>query len=287
MFLSLFTASDNGNTMSSVSELVKIDEPVIKNLAKLCPTMPESKRSKLANASTWPWHSTRDFNQGDIFERKYREIAGYYYAQATGREALGVSILKLFAKYKPVVEAFVKEFTYSTEKVNGEFMGDLARGARETTIRPIVRDSFGDEAGTCYASYFQVPAAANAELHIIPDVASQAITTTVTAHENHRAWLILGYAELFATLPVIDGIQEWVNDSIGFRKPIYCYPQHAITNLLLVQSGTPLYVETGDQFDLDGFAISTNTTGIWPIGVEVIIDPSIGLNVGWPTAAEH
>lgn len=257
------------------------------NLAELCPNMEEDKRSKLSKASAWPWHTARDFDEGHLFERKYREIAGYYYAQGVARDSLGASILKLFAKYRPVIEAFVKEFTYSTEKVNGEFMGDMARGGSETTIRPIVRDSFGDEAGNCYASYQQVPAA-NVEQHIIPDAASHVASGgSVHAHDKHRAWLILGYAELIATVPVMDAVQEWVNDSIAFRKPIYLYPQHALTNLLLVQSGTPLYVETDEQYDLDGWPWTTNTTGMWPIGVEAIVDPSIGLNLGWPTAAEH
>jgi len=275
--------------MVRVSSFGIIDEDygAAPNLAQLCPNMEEDKRSKLSKASTWPWHTARDMNEEYIFERKFREIAGYYYAEGVARDPLGAAILKAFAKYKPVVAAFVKEFTYSTEKVNGEFMGDMARGGSETQLRPIVRDSFGDEAGTCYASYSQVPVA-NTELQIIPDVAHSGVPDTyVTAHEKHRAWLILGYAELVATLPNLDAVQEWVNDSIGFRKPIYLYPQHAMTNLLFVQNGTPLYVETGEHYDLDGYPYTTNTVGLWPIGFECIIDPSIGLNLGWPTAAEH
>lgn len=278
----------NPQIAKTVSDLSILDEPITTSLAELCPNMEEDKRRKLSNASGWEWHESRDFNQEDIFERKFREIVGYYYAEGTGREGLGVAILKLFAKYRPVVEAFVKEFTYSTEKVNGDFMGDMAKGASETQLRPIVRDCFGDEAGACYASYWQTPAAADAEIHIIPDEASHAAgNTEVLAHDEHRAWLILGYAELKATLPVLDAVQEWVNDSIQFRKPLYLYPQHAMTNLLLMQNGTPLYVETDEEYDLDGYALSTNTTGLWPIGFECIIDPSIGLNLGWPTAAEH
>ena len=257
------------------------------SLAELCPNMPEGKRAKLADASAWPWHRSGDVNQKDIFERKYKEIAGYYYAQALGRDSLGKSILQLFEKYKPVVEAVVKEFTYSTEKVNGEFLGDLARGNKETTIRPLVLDSFGDEDHNLVASYTQTPAAVG-EQHIIPNNAAHAAGRTVAvAHERERTWIILGYAELHATIPVIDAIQEHVNDSVGFRKPIYLYPQMAITNLLLVEKASPLWVETGHELDIDGYAFRVNTFGLWPIGVEVITDAAIGLNLGWPTSAEH
>lgn len=272
----------------SVRDLAPVNEPVITNLAKLMPTMPEDKRRKLSNASTWDWHETRDFNQGDIFERKFREIAGYYYAEGAGRDSLVVAILKLFAKYKPAIEAFVKEFTYSTEKVNGEFMGDLARGGSETTIRPLVLDSFGNLAHVqACANYWQLPAAL-ADNNIIPDNVSHAAgRTTVLAHENLRAFFIIGYAELVSGVAVYDAVQEWVNDSIAFRKPLYCWPQLSMTNILLMQSGTPLYVETGEEYDLDGFATAAVNSGMWPIGVECIVDPEMGLNTGWPLAGQH
>jgi len=274
--------------MSHVRDMAPINEEAITNLAKLCPTMPEDKRRKLSNASTWPWHETRDFNQGDIFERKFREITGYYLEAGVARDSLGVSILKLFQKYKPAIEAFTKEFTYSTEKVNGEFMGDLARGGSEATIRPLVLDSFGNAAHVqACANYWQLPVA-GAENNIIPDnISNTAGRTTVIAHENLRAWFIVGYAELVAGVAVYDSVQEWVNDSIAFRKPLYNWPQMSMTNLLLMQSGTPLYVETGEQYDLDGWATAAVNSGIWPIGVECIVDPEIGTIIGWPTAAEH
>lgn len=252
--------------------------------------MPEGKRAKLANASAWPWHTTGDVSQGDIFDRKFREIAAYYYAEALAREPLGRSIMQLFSKYRPVVEAVAREFTYSTEKVNGEFLGDLARGSKETTIRPLVLDSFGGGVAphnTLSAVYQQTPTAVG-ELHIIPDAVSHtAGRTVVYTRDKRRTWIILGYAELVATIPVVEAIQEHINDSVGFRKPIYIYPQHAISNLLLTEKGSPLWVETGSEFDLDGYAWIVNATGMWPIGVECIVDAEIGLNLGWPTTAEH
>jgi len=274
--------------MSNVRDQVPVNEKNVTNLAKLMPNMPEDKRRKLSNASTWPWHETRDFNQGDVFERKFREITGYYYAEGAARDSLGVSIFKLFQKYKPAVEAFVKEFTYSTEKVNGEFMGDMARGGSEVTLRPLVLDSFGNAAHVqAVANYWQIPVA-GAENNIIPDNVSHAAgRTTVIAHNNLRAWFIVGYAELTAGVAVYDSVQEWLNDSIAFRKPLYNWPVMSMTNVLLMQSGTPLYVETGEQFDLDGWATAAVASGIWPIGFECIVDPEIGLNIGWPTAAEH
>jgi len=171
--------------------------------------------------------------------------------------------------------------------VNGEVMGDLARGASETTLRPLVLDSFPETATGVpgAANYWQLPGAF-AENHIIPDNVFPALTTVI-ATVNRRAWLILGYAELVAGVQVYDSVQEWVNDSIAFRKPLYCWPQHSISNILLMQSNTPLYVETGEQFDLDGFATAAVNSSMWPIGVECIVDPEIGVCLGWPTAAEH
>ncbi len=276
--------------MSHVRDMAPINEPTTINLAKLLPNMSEDKRKKLSNASNWDWHDARDFNEGDVFERKFREICGYYYAQGVARDSLGASILKLFQKYKPAMEAFVKEFTYSTEKVNGEFMGDIARGASETTIRPLVLDSFSDVAYTApsCANYWQLPGAVPAypvpgEQHIIPDnIQTAAGRAEAVAHENRRAFFIVGYAELVAGVAVYDSVQEDVNDSIGLRNPLYHWPQMSMTNLLLMQNGTPLYVETGEEYDLDGWATAEVVSGLWPIGIECIIEPELGAVLGWP-----
>ncbi|MBA7681875.1 hypothetical protein ES703_90217 [subsurface metagenome] len=49
-----------------------------------------------------------------------------------------------------------------------------------------------------------------------------------------------------------------------------------------MQNSTPLYVETGEEYDLDGWATAAVVSGLWPLGIECIIEPELGAVLGWP-----
>lgn len=235
------------------------------SLAELCPNMPEKKRENLAEASTWPWKGHGDINEGDLFERKFYECCGVYYAYNTPQ---GIALLNMFERMRPVIEAWVKEFTYNEDKVGGSFKGDLAKGGRETTIRPLGTWSFSN------AAWSQTLSGAPGMLNLIPDD-TQADASTETATEDEQTWLILGYAELIAGVPIVERVQEYTNDSEGLRNPLYVYLQQALSDLLIIERGSPLYIEDGDNLDLDVYVRNDTYTGFFPIGLECLVETQI------------
>ena len=244
------------------------------SIAQLAPNMPEAKRAKLAEASRWPWHTHGDVNEGHLFQRKYAEITNYYFAQALPNA--GKAVLELFRMYQPLAEAIVKEFTYSTEKVNGSFVGDEARGAMETTIRPLCRDSFvGNVTGTLCLDWRQSePTAAwpnGALIHIIPSRRAWALGDRyATAVDKEQTWLILGYAEFLQDFPVVTALHDWINDSLGWRLPHWFFPNHAISNLMVHAFGSPRWVETNHRYRCDAWVRENKNVCLWPIGIEVL-----------------
>lgn len=267
--------------------------PVPVAISELAPNMPEGKRAKLAQASAWPWHATGDVNEGSIFERKYREITNYYIAQAS-TDQMARAILWAFRMYRPMAEAILKEFTYSTEKVNGSFLGDVAAGNMQTTMRPLVRDTFvGNVTGLSCIDWRQSEPLAlwpnGSAIHIIPSRRAWALGDRfATAVRNHQTWLILGYAEFLQDFPIAVALHDWQNDSQGWRLQNYFYPNHAMSNLMFMQHGSPRWVETAGQYRSDAWVRENKNLCLWPIGVEIIIASDVGDNtlsnaaVGWP-----
>lgn len=235
------------------------------SLAELCPNMPETKRAKLAESSALAWKTHGDVNEGDVFERKFYECCGFYYAYNTPE---GLAILNLFTRMRPLIEAWVKEFTYNTDKVGGSFKGDLATGLRETTIRPLGTWSFSNAAWT------QQLSGAPGMLNLIPDD-DESDGSTETATEDQKTWLILGYAELIAGVPIVERVQEYMNDAEGLRNPLYVYLQQALSDLLIIERGSPLWTETGDALDIDVYVRNDTYTGFFPIGLECLVESQI------------
>lgn len=256
-------------------------------IASLAPAMPEQKRSKLSKASSWVWQETGDVSEGDIFERKYREITNFYLAQAA-TDQMARAVLWLFRMYRPLAEAVCKEFTYSTEKVNGTFVGDAARGAQQTTMRPLVRDTFYDPTlpGLVIDWVQSQPAAAwpaGAALHVIPSRRTWALGSTYAeAVEDEQTYLILGYAEFLQNFPVAIAIHDWINDSLGWRNQNYFYPNHAMSNLMLMQFGSPRWVQTNERYRCDSWVRENKNVSVWPIGVEILIADRVGEYEAWP-----
>ena len=227
--------------------------------------MPEKKREKLAKSSEWEWKTHGDVNEGDLFDRKLKECVGAYFSRNL---PLGKAILQLFDHHRPVIEAWVKEFTYNEDKVGGSFKGDLATGSMETTLRPLGVYSFAN------ALWTQRLAAAPGTLNLIPDD-TQADETRETATEDQKTWLILGYCEFIAGVPIVTVVQEYINDSEGLRNPLYPYLVQAMSDLLIMERGSALWVETKEQLDIDVRVRNDTITGFWPIGLECLIETAI------------
>lgn len=244
-------------------------------IAQLAPNMPEGKRAKLAQASAWEWHAHGDVNEGSILDRKYREITDYYIAQAA-TDQMARAILWAFRMYQPLAEAIVKEFTYSTEKVNGSFVGDEAAGNMETTIRPLCRDTFvGNITGGLCLDYRQSqPLAlwpAGALIHVIPSRRAWALGDRfATALRNHQTWLILGFAELLQDTPVVTALHDWINDHQGWRLPHWFFANHALSNMMFHAFGSPRWVETDTSYRCDAWVRENKNVCLWPIGIEVL-----------------
>ena len=162
----------------------------------------------------------------------------------------------------------VKEFTYNEDKVGGAFKGDLATGGSETTIRPIGVYSFEN------ASWVQSLAAPPGALNLIPDD-TQPDGTYETAVEDEKTWIIIGYAEMIANVPIVTQVQEYTNDGEGLRNPLYVYPHQALANLRIVERGSALWIETGDRLDIDVYVRVDTDTGFWPLGLECLVETQI------------
>lgn len=269
--------------------------PRVTSIAQLAPNMPEAKRAKLAQSSRWPWHTAGDVNEGHIFDRKFKEITNYYYCEALPNNAK--AILWAFQLYRPLIEAVAKEFTYSTEKVNGSFIGDEAAGAMETTMRPLIRDSFPGDVTPALTvlDWRQAEPLAlwpgGSAIHIIPSRRMWNAPNNnrwAVALDNHRTWVILGYAEFLQDFPVVTALHDRINDAQGWRLQQYFYPNHSLTNLMFHQHGSSRWVETGTQYRCDAWVRDNKAVCLWPIGVEILTADIVGnldlsnLAVGWP-----
>lgn len=224
---------------------------------------------KLQGAS--PFRS--GFNQQNIFDVQYYEAARQYYEDAVDTQQQGRTILKLFLRWKPVVERFARMVL--RDDVDNPLDATLAwdpEGAGEAMVRPLRTDSFEDSGGTVQAQYAQTPTATG-QFNIIPDD-TQADGTTITATGNEAAWIIFGWIERLASNEMpYDYLQADINDNKGIRREEFLLWQMEGPDTLKVSERIrgPLIVEPGFDLDVDVNVKTTNiTTGLWPVGIEVI-----------------
>jgi hypothetical protein len=222
-----------------------------------------------SNVQKAPGWNTAEFNEENVFDQMYDEVARTYYADATDVQAEGRQILKVFRRWKSVTEKFVQHVLHNSENLDDPIQANLdwdAEGGGEAIIRPI-----GEWTGANLSYYQTVDA--TGQFNIFPDEnAGDGVAFTPTA--NEQALCIFGYVE-FAAPDVVpyDYAQAEINDSVGARRPYYVRNALDFHDTLRVaeRHRGPLLVEPGDNIDIDVNATETGIkTGLWPIGVEVV-----------------
>lgn len=207
-------------------------------------------------------------NESALFDQMYDEFVTQYYAEATDTNMQGRQILRLFAKYKPMVRSFVENVLHNTEKIEQALDADLSwepEGSGQAIVRPILVESYSD------AAYANTPGGTGA-VDLIPNVAG---TETMGTGTDGQAQIIIGYHERYADGQTgYDQLQEDVNDSLGTRRPLYTQAatEHADAISVIERGRGPLPVFPGENLEIDLNVTQDGiTTGLWPLGVEVVV----------------
>jgi hypothetical protein len=201
----------------------------------------------------------------------YDEAMLGYFNEVLDRAAQGRQVLRLFAKWKPIVEAFTQLVLHDTDALNDALDAELhwePEGRGEAIIRPFIEDSFNN------VSYTQTLGDTGQSGLVPDDGESNGTSYTFTA--SQQAGIIIGYIDYNAgELIPYDYIQENVDDSMGVRRPIIVRNQTSPEGSLKVidRHRAPLPVLPGESLDVDFNQHTANVkTGLWPVGVEVIIE---------------
>lgn len=230
---------------------------------------PEVDTNVWSNVQQAPGWNTNEFNEDTVFNQMYDEVIRAYYPDALDVQAEGRQILKLFRRWKSVVERFTQHVLHNSENLDDPIQANLdfdAEGGGEAIIRPIQERTGSD------ISYFQTTDA-EGQFNIFPDEnAGDGVPFVPTA--NEQALAIIGYVEYAdPTVAPYDNIQAKINDSVGARRPFYIRNAIDFHNTLKVaeRHRGPLLVEPGDEIDIDVNVTETDVkTGLFPVGVEVV-----------------
>jgi hypothetical protein len=198
-----------------------------------------------------------------LFDQMYAEQVIGYYKDALGTNAQGRQVLRLMTKWKPIVAAFVRNALHNTEQIDNALDATLdwePEGRGEAYVRPLREDSFEQ------STYVNTP----------DDTGAYPIIVNETATRNQQAWIILGYLDYFAGGQVgYDYVQERVDDSIGVRRelPTRVATETADSLAVIERDRGPLPIFPGDTVTSAINVYQSNIkTGLWPIGVEVIVE---------------
>lgn len=213
-----------------------------------------------------------EFNERNVFEAMYNEAALSYYESAAGTQAQGRQVLRLFSKWKPMVQLFtLLTLRGDTPDSLGATLNFEPEGSTQAYLRPLRRDSFYDtDDEEVKADYEHVPTE-EGSYNLIPNDGGR-----IEADENEQAYMIFGYIEYSQsrTTPY-DYIQEDINDSLGVRREIntrHAFSSHGNLRVLDRDRG-PLIVEPGHALDIDVNVTQPGVnTQLFPVGVEVIIE---------------
>lgn len=244
------------------------ENPVALSHMRDFPEVPDNLWNKVTEAE--PWGEFAAPNQDNIFKIQFLEAAKQYYESATAVNAQGRAILKLFLRWADVANEWTRYV------LNGDADNPLdatlsfdPEGAGEAYVRPLRPVTFTDFG----ASYSQTPASTG-RFNLLPDEANATNGDAETAPQNEKAWMIFGWIERLAGNEVpYDVVQADINDNVGVRREENLVYQMEGKQTLKVapRSRGPLLVEPGFDLDIDIDVKVTNiTTGLWPIGIEVI-----------------
>lgn len=233
-----------------------------RNMNEHFPEVPDNLWDKVQGASFTP-----GFNQENLFRHLYYESYQHYTPENLDTDQMGGAIYALFDRWAPVARQFTAYVLGSDPDNPLDANLDLdPEGAGEAYIRPLRPSTFTDNGAAYENSY-----GSTGRQNLIPNTLNGDVET---APQNEKAWMIFGYVELLAgsTVPY-DVVQEDINDNVGVRREWNLMFAMQGENTVKVAERTrgPLLVEPGFDLDIDLDIKNANvTTGLWPLGIEVI-----------------
>ncbi len=268
-----------GGHVTTLSGTAFTGEKVLKDeeyLEALCPDTDITLLGKMANsAAANGWKTDLEgLNEYDLFLAQYAQLK-----QVASRR-LGVSALELFDRYQKIVEAaLLLVMTDGTD--TGNFYGQRAKvGSVQWAIRPIVPQSVGlcESSGGASActfddQYLIYKYGTQGEKGVVQrkdgGLSSGAREDLYELVEEKQMLIIFGYT-CNLNPRLITHVQEYVNDGVGTRVPIYIYDQMNMTDIGLATRPGALVVSEGKRIGIAANTIADNMyTDIMPFGVDI------------------
>jgi len=248
-------------------------------LEALCPDTDITLLGKIANSAVaHGWKTDLEgLNEYDLFLAQYAQLR-----QIASRR-LGVAALELFDRYQKLVEAAILLVTTDGTET-GNFYGQRAKiGSIQWAIRPITPQSVGlcwagdggkaDEACTYDDQYLIYKYGSQGEKGVVQRKDGGLGTGTrrdlYQVVSEKQMLVIFGYT-CNLNPRLITHVQEYVNDGVGTRVPVYIYDQMNMTDIGLATRTGALVVNEGKQLGITANTIADNLyTDIMPFGVDI------------------
>ena len=230
----------------------------------LCPDTPSSLIDDLVQASEkYTWIKTEGFDEYRLFREQYAHI------QNVATRERGLEAFHLYDRYRLIVEAAVLKITNYGD-VTGDFLGNRARaGSDQWIIRQICTDSVdivaGDRTfttgGTSVTPGFY-------PFHVVPRVAVGSDSTYYTT-DNDKQMLLIFYYQSDLEPRVLESVDEYINDGIGWRVPFDIYSQLQRGNEGIATRSGCLVVNDNKRLDINAWCLENDETDIMPQGIDI------------------
>jgi len=226
----------------------------------LCPDTPNDLRKQLVDAAnTYGWSKdVKGMSEYKLFLSQYNQIK-----QAVYREA-GLTALRLYDKYQPIVEAAIMRVT-STGDVTGNFTGPISSDkAEEWVIRQINEDTFGMSAGN---RVFSTGGAGT--FHVIPRAGVGASDPGSYTTQSDKQMLLIFYYQNDLNPRTVETIQESSNDDLGNRAPFDAFSQMQRGNEGLITRPGCLVIDDNKTIDINAHVLQNTDVDLMPQGIEI------------------
>lgn len=258
------TNNTTGSTPAAEVDGVSVPNGVGPKDVSAMTEVPSQIQDRLKNAPAWETYD--GLKEQNVFDQMYGEAALAYYANATDVPARGRQVLRVFLKWQPSLDAFVRSVLHNSGIPN-DLNANLTwnpSGSSEAIVRPLLDWSFSN------AQYEFTPSSTG-DYQYIPNTTSSA---TETATDDEQAYAVIGYVD-YATGEMVpyDYIQEEVDDTIGVRRPFPLKNQMEGIDTLKVadRDRGPLYVYPGNTLNLDLNVVKAGIKSrLYPLGIEVV-----------------
>lgn len=260
-----------GNTPLAQLGLPETVQPTEEMKNEHFPEIDNDDWEPMVNAPQWknPRQGPREER---VFQSQYNQVVHQYYNMAVDSGLHGQTVLQLFQRWRPIVDAFTRACLRSDDLDNelGASLSPDPNGSSQAYLRALRLDS----APSGNVSYYQTPGGTG-QFNIYPGEGAGSDTFEVP-DGNEQGWIIFGLADYAAGGQVpYDTIQAELDDATGIRAESYVRHQVEQADTMglieLTEGPLPAYPGVGIDIDCDIYEPGIQV-GMWPIGFEVIVE---------------